>query len=90
MEFEVVRQNSNLWLARSIWLLTPRVSHVGSNGLQHRNLPPELYQNTESDGTRRGPPKSEPVADDLYLASDANVSCAVLNRLKHRDPRLEL
>ena len=48
-----------------------KVSYVGSNGLQHRNLPLELYQNTEFDVIRNGPLKSKSAADDIYLASDA-------------------
>ena len=63
---------------------------VGSNRLQHRNIPLEFYQKTEFNGIRKSPPKSESVADNLYLASNAKVSCVVLNGLKHRDRRLEL
>ena len=36
-----------------------KVSYIGSNGLDHRNLRLKLHQNTEFDGIRRGPPKSE-------------------------------
>ena len=90
MEFEGVRPNPSMSLATSIWLLMPKYRMVGSIGSYHRDLHLKLYLSTEFDEIRRGPLKSESVADDLHLAPDAEVSYAVLNRLHHRNLRLKL
>ena len=67
-----------------------KLSYVGLNGLQHRNLHLKLYQNNGFDGFRRGLPKSESVAGDLHLTSDANESYVGLSGLQHHNLRLEL
>ena len=64
--------------------------HVELNPLgSYYHLRLKLYQNTEFDGIRRGPPKSESVAGDLHLASDAKVLHVGLNGLQHHNLRLK-
>ena len=43
MEFEEIRQNPNLSLVTSIWLLTPNY-RIRSNGLHHQNLRLKIYR----------------------------------------------
>ena len=49
-----------------------------------------LHQNTEFDGIRMGPPKSESVNGYLYLVPDAKVSYVGSNGLHNRNLRLKL
>ena len=70
------------------YLASDADSYVGSNELHYRNLRLKLFHDPEFDGIRKGPPKSESVAGDFYLAPDAKVSFVWSNGLHHRNLRL--
>ena len=90
MEFEGARQNPNLSLATSIWPLTPKYRMLSWTDFSIVIYVWNSIKNTEFDGIGRGPLKSESVAGDLHLASDAKVWYAGLKELQHDNLRLKL
>ena len=56
MEFEGVRPNPNLSLVTSVYMVPDaKVSHVGSKGLDHRNLRQKIYLLGSFDGNWKRP-----------------------------------